>query len=102
MNEKVLNGILMTSSQTSAVKDLGEAIGFAAHFIWSGTPTGSVLCEGSNDGVNFVVVNTQSTGGAAGQHLVNVERMHYKYVRLSYEFTSGTGTLTSHLSAKRG
>lgn len=102
INERVIDTTSMGATIIGTSKDLGESNGFAAHFIWSGSPVGSVQVEASNDGTNFIAVNTQATGGSSGQHLYNQELCRWKYVRLSYSRTSGTGTLDAYLSAKVG
>lgn len=104
LNELVFNDSSMATSLTSAILDLGEATGYACHFVWSGTPVGSVVTSGSNflDDLNsFTEVDSQLTASAAGNHLLNVERCHYRYIQISYERTSGTGTLKARVSAKR-
>ena len=100
MNTPILQNADMSASQTSAVVDMAEVIGYAAHSIWTGTPVGDVVLEVSNDGINFVPIDTQATAGIAGQHVVNIERMHIRYARCRYERTSGTGSITIYLSAK--
>lgn len=101
INKRILDSVSMGSTQTSEILDLGESAGYCVHAIWSGTPTGDLLVQGSNDAVNFVSVNTQATGGTAGQLLFNVEKQHYRYVRVQYSFSSSTGTLDCYVSAKR-
>lgn len=91
----------MSGNLSSSIIDISEVTGYCVHAIWSGAPVGNLLIEGSNDSSNFVAVNTQATGGASGQHLLNVEKIHYRYLRVRFSFTSGTGTLNCYISAKR-
>lgn len=107
-NEHVFNAQSMGTNLTSAVQDLTEAFGYACHFIWTGSPVGDLITEGSNDpsvltgSDNFCTIDSQAAGGIAGQHLLNVEFNRYKFVRVRYVRTSGTGTLDAFISAKRG
>lgn len=101
INKKILNAVSMAANTTSEVVDIAEVTGYCVHAIWTGAPVGNIDVCGSNDGINFVSINTQAAGGAAGQLLLNVERQHYRYMWVEYAFTSGTGSLTCYLSAKR-
>lgn len=100
MNVPVFTASAMTGNLFSNVIDLSETTGYALHAIWSGSPVGIISAGGSDDGVNFVSVASNSTAGAAGQYLLNVEKIHYRYVQISYTFTSGTGSLTAYVSAR--
>lgn len=100
-NVKIIDALSMGASIDSPTQDNSESTGYAVHAIWTGAPVGSVSVQGSNDSVNFVEVAADDTAGAAGQYLLNVEHQHYRYVRVSYIRTSGTGSLTVYFSAKR-
>lgn len=103
INKKVYDADSMATNLDSpeAIVEVSEVGGFCVHAIWTGTPDGTIHIQGSNDGINFVEINSQATGGAAGQHLLNVERQHYKFVKVNYTATSSTGSLTAYVSAKR-
>lgn len=90
----------MSDDIVSPVSELSEVGGYSLHCVWTGTPVGNLLIEGSNIEGSFVTVLTQAVGGAAGEWLVNIERQHYKFIRLTYDRTSSTGTLIAHLTAK--
>lgn len=102
LNTLILDNVSMDANRSSAVIDLAETMGYAVHSVWTGTPDGFISTQGSNDGVNFVEVDSVATGGAAGQHLLNVEKHHYRYVRVQFIFTSGPGVLNTRISGKRG
>ena len=102
LNKQLFTNSLMTSTLTSEVVDLAETLGYAIHAIWTGTPTGTLSIQGSNDGLSFVQIDSVATGGVAGQHLLNVEKHHYRYVRVVYTFSSSTGSLNLYISGKRG
>jgi hypothetical protein len=99
-NTKILDAVVLTADRTSDVIDIGEAVGLSVHAIWTGTPAGTVKIQGSNDSINFVDIDTQSAGGAAGQKLFNLANQMYAYARVSYVFASSTGTLTAYICLK--
>ena len=43
MNRKVFDAVTIDQNRSSEVVDISEAVGMSAHFIWTGTPVGSVL-----------------------------------------------------------
>jgi hypothetical protein len=100
-NELVFNGTSMAADINSSSIDISESVGYCAHFVWTGSPVGNVIIKGSNDNNNFVQVASQATAGTAGQFLANVEHVHYRYLKVSYSRTSGSGSLTCHVSSKR-
>ncbi len=102
LNKQLFTNTVMTSTLTSEIVDLAETLGYAIHAIWTGTPTGTLSIQGSNDGVNFVQIDSIATGGTAGQHLLNVEKHHDRYVKIVYTFSSSTGVLNLYISGKRG
>lgn len=62
---------------------------------WTGTPTGSIKLQASNDGVVYSDVSGSSinTGGAPGDVLYNLSEIGYLYLRAVYTRVSGTGAL---------
>lgn len=98
-NKAVLSSSDMSSNQTSEVVELNDAHGYCVHSIFSGSPVGSLIVEASNDGTNFVAEDTHVVA-AAGQRLYNKDGAYYKYIRVRYSFTSGSGSLTSYVSTK--
>ncbi len=103
INQKVIDSGSMAGDLVSSVLDLGELTGYAVQFIWSGSPVGFVTTSGSNTMTvaDFVPVDTHATGGSAGVHLLNVEKVHYRYVLVQFTRTSGSGTLDCYVSGKR-
>ncbi len=98
-NKTAINAVSMGSDITSDVVDISEVSGFAAHCIFTGSPVGNIIVEGGNDGTNFSQVGS-STTASLDQYLLNAENQHYRYVRVRYVRTSGTGTLTVYISGK--
>lgn len=99
-NKRVFTDSAMTTDRTSEIIDLSFVNGYAVHWAWTGTPVGNLIIEGSNDGINFVVVDTQVAGGAASQKLFNQANINYVSLRLRYTFTSSTGILNAYVSGK--
>jgi len=101
LNTQISNAVSLGSSFNSSTVDISEVIGYAVQLTYTGTPTGSLTINASNDGTNFFTVATVTLTGSAGTNVQNFTQAHYKYVRISYTFTSGAGTLTAYVSGKR-
>jgi hypothetical protein len=101
MNSPVLNGADISLSP-SAIVDISTVSGYCVHAIWpsGSSPTGNLVISASNDGINFVSLDTTALGGTAGQRLYNVEGAHYRFVEVSVAYTSGSGTITAYVSGK--
>lgn len=83
-----------------AVQDVSLVTMLAVQEVYTGTaPTGTILVEGSNDGVNFSTLDSNAIT-AGGSKLVRVSPVEFVYLRVSYTRTSGTGTLTVYISSK--
>ena len=102
-NLTISNGA-MTADRTSEVILLDHQYGYSVQIAWTGTPTGDFTLEASNDNTTFITVSgsTVAAGGGAGNHLWEVDVAMYRYVRVKYTFTSGTGTWTQALSYSKG
>lgn len=100
LNIKTLDAHTMGASFSGSSVDLAEVDNYAVHIIWTGAPVGNLQVEASNDNSNFVAVDTTAAGGGAGQRIYNVAGAGYRYVRVSYTFTSGSGTVTAYISGK--
>ena len=100
LNQHLIDNQSMASDITSEVIDLSSVSGFAVHSIWTGVPVGNIIIQGSNNSENFVDLATVAAGGAAGQNMFNYEHVHFRYIRVFYDSTSGTGNLDVYVSAK--
>lgn len=106
-NDKVIDSQSMGADITSSSKNVQEAISYSVHCIWSAgsTPVGTLDLQGSNDDVNFTSVlesGPAPISGNSGSLLINVEKHSYGYMRVVYTRTSGSGTMTTLVNAKRG
>jgi hypothetical protein len=107
MSSSTMSG---TSTITSNPVPIDQIYGFAAQVVFTGTPTGTFKLQGSCDiparetaqsnGGPDTITNwsdlslTLAAAGAAGNGIINVNGAFYRYVRLVYTNTSGTGVLT--------
>lgn len=83
----------------------------AIEAIWTGNPTGTFSVDGSVDNVPSanLVTNWYPTGtatndpaGSASSALINLSGIGFRWVRLSYVRTSGSGSLTVNIFGKGG
>ena len=102
-NKTLYTNESMAGDLVSEIVDISEVTGYAVHFIWSGNPTGSLLVEASNtqNSSDFILVSTTALAGTADKKILNVEKAHYRFIKISYVRTSGTGNLSLHVSGKR-
>lgn len=92
----------MSATINGAAIDLDQIYGFSVQAIWSGTPTGTLGLQFSNDiaqggaaPTNWTADSTQALSGSAGSYMWNIWPANYRWVRLVYTKTSGTGTLNA-------
>jgi hypothetical protein len=71
---------------------------------WTGDPTGTLSVDGSNEGTVWYPTGTDVNGpmgnGATDNTLVDLQRVSFRYLSLSYTNSSGSGTLTVKAIAK--
>ena len=91
----------MGSSSTLGTIDISEANYVAAQYVWTGNPVGQITLSLSNDNVNFVDYDTPTPGGTPSTSIMEGKIMPFKYIKIAYTRTSGTGTLTVYVSGKR-
>lgn len=81
----------------------------AIELIWTGTPTGTFSIDGSIDNVSNsgLVTKWYPTGtdvtnpsGSASSTLVNLSGIGFRWIRVSYTRTSGSGSLTVNVFGK--
>ena len=98
----------MSSSLTSNPIWLGHIANFAIQLVFTGTPNGTLKLQCSNDEgaktndiSNVSITNWTDIDGsdqaivASGDHVWNVQNCGYRWVRVVYTASSGSGTLTS-------
>jgi hypothetical protein len=104
-NKKVLDLANISSSASSDVLDIKEVRTYSMHLIWasaSGISGDTLILQASNDGVNFVNIDSTILTGAAGQKMTNVELPGYAYIKVAYtQAAASAGTLQVFINAKR-
>ena len=89
---------------TSVAFDLGDLSTFSISVDFSGGAgdlVGTLTLQASNDGSDFVtVVNSSQAITSSASHFWNVTGAGYRYIRVFWDATSGTGNITSRLIAK--
>ena len=82
---------------TSAPVDLGEQTEYSVQVAFSsGTLNGTLTLEASNDKTTYATITGTSQAVASGApHVYNVGGAGYRFFRLFWDATSGTGTATA-------
>lgn len=85
--------------------DLELVTGYSAQFIWTGTPTGYLFIQVSDDMSNptnwsLIDRSVYPTGGNANSLVYKQHMAAFRWIRFGYAFGSGTGTLNARLSCK--
>lgn len=108
LNDPLLSAGDMSGSLNSQPLNLEFAFGYSIQCVFTGAPVGTLKLQGSNDAppdanpnfINFAPTNWTDISGsstavaAAGSVLFNAASVYYRYVRVVYTFTSGTGSLS--------
>jgi hypothetical protein len=101
-NEELLSSQSMAASFTSDAIYAFGATGLSLQPIWTGSPIGTLKLQVSNDPVTDEddidnwsdLPNTEIALSGAGDALYEIST-RFRWYRLSYTFTSGTGSLTA-------
>lgn len=102
-------GDLSQATLTSGTADLDGMQGYSVQCTFTGTATGTLTLQGSDDPVaepnlsrivNWTDTSSAQALAAPGSILFNVSDVQYKWVRLVYAKTAGTGAITANLHAK--
>lgn len=100
----------MSAPINSSSQNLDEAVSYSVQAVITGTMTGTVSLQASNDvlsnnltsPINWTTIpETISSVNNTGTYMVNVEFPAYSWVRLIYTPISGTGTMTANINGKR-
>jgi len=96
--------ILITSTTANSEPvDAGVSSTWSMVFIWTGTPTATVKVQVSPDKSTWTDLpgSSQATGGTEGSHTVNYSGSGHRYLRASYDLSSGAGDLTVKWTGKQ-
>ena len=100
----------MSGSVNSTALDLHEVSDFAIQAVWTGTPTGTLVLQGSCDNVELGTDVTNWVNITDSSYTVTVSDSNYLWdysdaaflwVRLAWTNTTGSGTLQVVCSAKQ-
>ena len=99
-NEKIISAADMSSSFSSDAILLDQIYGYSFQAVFTGTPNGVFKLQCSNDDVksSSSVVGWSDVGSssqaisAAGDLFYNIDAAHYKWVRIVYTRSSGSGS----------
>lgn len=108
----MLNGADMSTNQTSPVTDIAYLDNAGITVTWSGTsPVGTITveCANPNPTENEADWNWHELGfgtpidvtGNTGSHIISMNQLPFTKIRLKYNFTSGTGSISALLSVKQ-
>lgn len=93
-----------TNTYHSAPTDINQLANIGLDIRFIGTMTGTLAIEASNDKTTFTALTfnpslTQPSGSNLN-FLIDLNQIPWRYIRTSYTNSSGSGTLTSLLTAK--
>lgn len=99
----------MSGSLLTGMVDVTYTDNVGIQLNFTGTPTGTFAVEGSIDyddhletgnWSSLTFSSTPSASGAADVHLLNMNQLPYKKIRVRYTRASGSGTLNVYVMAK--
>lgn len=93
-----------TTTYHSPSTDINQLHNIGLDIRFAGTMAGTLTVEASNDNTTFTALTfspaiTQPSGSSLN-FLIDLNQIPFRYIRTSYVNASGSGTLTSLLSAK--
>lgn len=103
---KTVNLIATTSGAldvTSAAQDLGDLQSFSIEVEFSGADlvgTLTMQCRNTTAAAWKTVASSSQSVTASADHIWNVTGAGYRWVRVFWDYTSGTGNITATLVAK--
>jgi hypothetical protein len=102
----VWDSTAMTANRATASVAVDHIYGYACQVTWSGgtSPVGNIKVQASLDNSTWsdVPTVTSAVGANSGTAFFNVDGIHYRYIRVAYAFTSGTGTLSTPVCMTKG
>jgi hypothetical protein len=108
-NVQLFNNFTMTQDGYSNPFDLELVTGYSIQAKWTGTPTGYLFIQVSDDVPNgdsaptnwtLISRSIHPTGAVADDVLYKQHMATFRWIRLGYAFGSGSGTLNARLSCK--
>jgi len=98
VTDTILSAVDVSVNQTSEALDLRFNYGYAVQCSFTGSPSGSVLIEGSNDKTNWSQITSLTVSGL---NILsdNKDAVYWPYIRVS-KAAGGTGTMTVTITIK--
>lgn len=98
----LLNAADASTDQTSAPYDLQDSQEFSVQVTFSSATLNGVLTlQASLDGTNYQTITGSSQSVVSGEeHIWDANDASYQYVRVFWDASSGTGTLTATMRIK--
>lgn len=102
LNKQVITAGDMTGDVAGTSIEVKECRIYTVQATYTGTPTGTLKLQGSNDNTTWTDVpnSSISLSGSPGNSLLS-DTPGYAYARIFYAHTSSTGTLNATFNAKR-
>lgn len=108
VSDKIINAESVAVSIQSETILIDQIYGFSIQAIFTGSPNGNLKIQASCDDVqkssdvtNFVdVAGASATITAAGSVIIQQQYAFYKWFRVVYTATSGSGNLTVNYNGK--
>jgi hypothetical protein len=100
---KLVDAVSMGADVTSASVDVKYSDNIGVQLVFTGTPTGNFYVQGTIDGDTWTALDfgtIPTATGADGDHLLNMNNLPYQKIRIFYDRTSGSGSLTVWVMAK--
>lgn len=91
------------SNQTSTELELGDLTAAAIQVDFTGTPNGTVSLESSVNNVGYAAItgsSTTITAGSPSPVVYDIPESGYRFVRVKWVNTSGSGTITATTCVK--
>lgn len=99
----------MSVDLVSQVYDIRSIFGYSVQAEYSGTPNGTLKLQVSNDDPKDVeaqdwtdLTDSDIAISSPGIYVYNVQAAFYGWLRLAWDVTSGTGTLSAKIVTKGG
>lgn len=108
VTDKIIESQNMANSFTSSHILLDQIYGYSLHAVYSGSPVGTFKLQVSNQDVQLRESVTEWTDlgsssvsvSASGSNMWNISDAFYRWVRVVYTKTSGTGSCTITMTSK--
>ena len=96
----------MSGTLTSQSVPVQYESNIGIQLVFTGSPTGTFTVQASNDNLNWETMTFSegaiSASGSGSSHALSVKGFGFKWIRVVYTFSSGTGVLNGNLTAKGG